>query len=763
MASAKVLAQPKTSAKTKVNVVLMYATLALTSVCCGNVLGGALPFGAFVGATYSANPFISAAIYVASAVVFGLQSVAYAAVRAAVTILFVVFHKIVKKKIRKWHLLLYLVAANVFYCAYGTEGYFQLFDKLLYVACGIAFSFVCIYFFRAVFVRGLAYRPALDEVVCICLFAIVVGYGVSAVQLWGLEVIYFFIPLTLLFCCCVLGDKATLVCACLLGMGNLLATGTYDCCVFCLFCALAIVVANKLNRFVAGLASVIVDVVMSYFLGLHGNFSTVAFVPTVCSVVVFFVVPGSVHAYLRDCVGGNNDRYVGKSVVKKLGVYTAKKLYRLSDIFLSMKNAFFAMSVGEVSAEDAQKAIVRQCCDVVCKDCAEKTRCWRQNLTQTEQSLLQIAQCAVKRGKCTILDVPQNLSLKCGRVSTLLAEINLQSKNYRDYASRVEQCNNGKLLLGEQLGGVSHLLAKLASDCKSKVSYNSEKEKELVERLVFHNVLCCGAVVMEQSSSVTVIVTVAKKDADHPVVEQVASKLLGQPFVVEKEETTESDSWVNLHLAPKPRFCVSFGVAAVAKDGNEVSGDTHSVMKTDNGKCIVALCDGMGSGACAERTSATAIGLVENFYRAGFDNDTILSCVNRLLVGSGNEDFCAVDICVVDTFNGLMDFIKLGSPVGLVRCAGTVEIVSGSSLPLGVLDEMKPSVTKKALAEGDVAVLLSDGITDCFSDANVVASVLAETSCTNPQSIAEMILNRALKACDNKPHDDMTVVVVKLS
>lgn len=62
-------------------------------------------------------------------------------------------------------------------------------------------------------------------------------------------------------------------------------------------------------------------------------------------------------------------------------------------------------------------------------------------------------------------------------------------------------------------------------------------------------------------------------------------------------------------------------------------------MKTDNGKCIVALCDGMGSGSNAEKMSETAIGLVENFYRAGFDSDTILSCVNHLLVGCGNEVF----------------------------------------------------------------------------------------------------------------------------
>ena len=208
---------------------------------------------------------------------------------------------------------------------------------------------------------------------------------------------------------------------------------------------------------------------------------------------------------------------------------------------------------------------------------------------------------------------------------------------------------------------------------------------------------------------------------------------------------------------------MTFGVSAVAKDGNEVSGDTHSVVTTDNGKCIVALCDGMGSGDKAEKMSATSIGLVESFYRAGFDSDVILSCVNKLLTSAGNEVFCAVDIAVLDVYNGLTDFIKLGASVGLVKSDNKVEIVSGSSLPLGVLDEMTPSVTQKALVSGDVIVLFSDGVVDCFTDVNNLAAAFEEVSLNVPQSIAEVLLAKALKLIGNKPHDDMTVVVAKLA
>ena len=89
-------------------------------------------------------------------------------------------------------------------------------------------------------------------------------------------------------------------------------------------------------------------------------------------------------------------------------------------------------------------------------------------------------------------------------------------------------------------------------------------------------------------------------------------------------------------------------------------------------------------------------------------------------------------------------------------------IKRGSSLPLGVLEEMTPSVTKKALSSGDIAVIVSDGVADCFADGERLAAVFNDVSLNVPQSIAEVILAKALAVCKNKPADDMTVIVAKI-
>ena len=49
------------------------------------------------------------------------------------------------------------------------------------------------------------------------------------------------------------------------------------------------------------------------------------------------------------------------------------------------------------------------------------------------------------------------------------------------------------------------------------------------------------------------------------------------------------------------------------------------------------------------------------------------------------------------------------------------------------------------------------------SDPNALASVFSNVSLNVPQSIAEVILNKAVKLSNNKHNDDMTVLVAKLS
>ena len=170
----------------------------------------------------------------------------------------------------------------------------------------------------------------------------------------------------------------------------------------------------------------------------------------------------------------------------------------------------------------------------------------------------------------------------------------------------------------------------------------------------------------------------------------------------------------------------------------------------------------MGRCKKALKSSNLGMGLVDNFYRAGFDNDIILSSTNKLLALRGEDMFSALDLAVIDLRKGVADVIKLGAPVGLVKHINTIDEIEGNSLPLGIVDEASANIKKLVLSSGDFVILATDGITDSFVSNEEYANFVNNLSEANPQILAEEILIKALENCGGSAVDDMTIIDSKI-
>lgn len=733
----------------------------LCMLACQHLFDGALLFGAYLGAVCFANVYFCTAIFAVCGLLHG-ASVWVVISKALVVLACCVVLKLVKRNLNRWLVALLYLVANVLYLIYQTDGYFVLFDKISYLLVGLAFTYVCIYTYRAVLVRGLRYQPALDEKIAIGLFVVVLSYALAKCSYFGYNALQFVVPFAILFVSVTVDNQTSFVVATLFGVGNLLVTFAFETPCLYVFMALACVLMNNLNRYVSAVAVVICDVLFAYLFDIYPNLSVYSLIPTFVSATAFCVVPSRVVANVADILCPKQ-QYSGRMVITKFCKSLSQRLYRLSDVFFAMKSTFVSMAMESVSKADAQVAIVKQVQRSVCGDCKQKNECWRNNLEKTEGSLLKLTECALSRGKVTILDISPTLTFRCDRLSFILSTINTHAESFLSFIKKSKETDGNRLLIGEQLGGVSQIMQRLATDCRGKIVFDQAKEKQIAEDLTFHNVLTKETVFLEQGESICVIVTVAFADYQQEIVEKIVSNVVKQQMRVEKVENTPSDKWISVYLAPKPRFNVTYGVASATKQGSAVSGDTHSFVNIGEGKVMFAVCDGMGSGHEAEKMSDTTIGLIENFYRAGFDNDVILNCVNKLLGSFNTDTFTAVDVCVVDLHTGLADFIKLGASNGMVKASGQVQYVCGSSLPMGILDEMKPSISTKALCDGDVVVLLSDGAWDSVGNADLLATVLSQTVLVNPQIIANDLLDVVLRQCKGQPKDDVTVLVARIS
>lgn len=113
-------------------------------------------------------------------------------------------------------------------------------------------------------------------------------------------------------------------------------------------------------------------------------------------------------------------------------------------------------------------------------------------------------------------------------------------------------------------------------------------------------------------------------------------------------------------------------------------------------------------------------------------------------------------------YTGEVDFIKIGSAPSFIKRGNRVGVVTSNSLPIGILKEVDINPEKSFLLPRDLIVLVSDGVLDIFREAEEnslwVKDFLASLNESDPQIVAEVILNKALSMCNGMPADDMTVL-----
>ncbi len=248
--------------------------------------------------------------------------------------------------------------------------------------------------------------------------------------------------------------------------------------------------------------------------------------------------------------------------------------------------------------------------------------------------------------------------------------------------------------------------------------------------------------------------------------EIVSTQLYGMSEVIKElsgkihaEEKTEPPDKL-------PReYTTELGVAQMARANEDVSGDSFSFFQLKEGKQVVILSDGMGCGKKAQKESQVTISLLEKLLQLGLDRETVTRTVNQLLHLRSNETFSTVDMMIFDEKKGEGEFVKIGACPSYIKRGVTVREISGSSLPMGIVSAIEPSVAGEKLLHDDFIFFITDGFTE-LRGGSVKDSWLKETirdiNSTHPQIMADHLLEEAYQQLDGKARDDFTVVVCRI-
>ncbi len=516
---------------------------------------------------------------------------------------------------------------------------------------------------------------------------------------------------------------------------------------------------GKSGRLLSVCAFLCVFFAFGYFDGMYA-LSAAHLTQTILSALLpslfFILFPTPLLKTMENKLIFYREKHLSRIAINRNRAAVGEKLYELSAVFREIECTFSALGTNE--GEQGAKEYIRGCVmEEVCKNCKQYRICQRKNVQLELDTLIDIG---CLKGRTTLLDIPRNFAAECLCQSEILKAVNRQLSDYRKYMTESENAASGRTLLANQAQGVSEILKNLALEQSEPLRIYTDKERALSVALLTVGIVCSEVLLYGEEKDLTLsLITFGK--ADVKKIAQVASHLLECSFTISERIPLSQDKFCCV-LRKKPYFDAAFGVASVKKSGASACGDTHSVIKIDERRFMVALSDGMGSGEYARRISESTISLLESFYRAKMPSELVLSTINKLLTFSKEETFACVDIALVDLDDGGADIVKIGSPLGFILTGGAVKVLEGGSLPLGILDTLHPDTASYTLCENDVLLFLSDGVTDAFGSTADLYEALKTVPIRNPQQLVDELMKKAIDCYGGSAKDDMTAVAVRL-
>lgn len=208
------------------------------------------------------------------------------------------------------------------------------------------------------------------------------------------------------------------------------------------------------------------------------------------------------------------------------------------------------------------------------------------------------------------------------------------------------------------------------------------------------------------------------------------------------------------------------GLARVAKSGETVSGDNFSFVELSTGELVMMLSDGMGSGAGACRDSENLVEVLESLIEAGFRKESAIRLINTLFVMSyEGKKFTTLDMTAIDLYSGNCEIVKNGAAATFIKRRDEVETIFSSTLPMGIYMEAEPESIETSLSDGDMVIMVSDGVVDAFPGDNkefYLENILQNINSSNPSDVANGVLMQALSRNAKQASDDMSVLVAGL-
>ncbi len=216
---------------------------------------------------------------------------------------------------------------------------------------------------------------------------------------------------------------------------------------------------------------------------------------------------------------------------------------------------------------------------------------------------------------------------------------------------------------------------------------------------------------------------------------------------------------------------VEFGVAKNCRYGDDESDETTEIIERPTGGQTVVYCGGKRCGRKTKMLSSVIANRVLKKTTESFRDSSAIKYVSdeihREFSGEVSGSFCM--------FSADFD----SETIVVSRCTdipvyyyqnGLLNVWSAVTNEIGSEKGLHPSITEIPIEPGTAVVMLSEGILQAGSRSGkltditeLIQSVIEDRESESADQIADFFLGYASQLDENKPQDDMTAIVIKIS
>ncbi len=439
----------------------------------------------------------------------------------------------------------------------------------------------------------------------------------------------------------------------------------------------------------------------------------------------------------------------------------------MAQAFTSLSETFY-----QLSDKLRRPAILdlRRICDgafeSACMDCPRREVCWGSEYSTTLQGIGKLTSALHLSGKADAACLPEALLSACPRTERIVASANEQCADMTASLLRSEKTH----IFAADYCAIADLLTDALKEDNEEFRADAETG-ERIFRYLCDQGIAVGSIVVNGVRAKRICARGVgfgagrtTPDALREAIENICGTPLGDPvFEISKDSTV-------MMLCARDRFTVSHATgvipapAEVVLDPDAPSGDALSCFAGKSSYFYGILTDGMGSGRQAAFSAEICTVFLEKMLYAGNSPEISLRMLNNYLRSHSDspdaECSVGVDMVRIDLLSGTAHFIKSGAVPAFVIRGKQLLKIKAHTPPIGIMHTVQAQIIPFELSDGDVIVMVSDGVTGGNEDCPWLLSLLGNAPPTEPALLKETIL---LHARESGSVDDMSCAVMRIS